>query len=158
MSTMALAFEPDFQSFLHDLHRGPADTGGRPGASASARNERDVVSVAVAPTAAATYRRRRISVLAAVVSGLVAVSSLLGATGVFGAVVAPAAASGESIAESGSAGLTHVVQPGDTLWSIVGGLDLDGDHRAAVHAVAKANGGATLSPGQVVVLDAALGS
>lgn len=158
MSSMALAFEPDFQSFLNDLHRGPAANDVPP------RGRRVATHIAAVPAAGAglsmtaTYRRRRFGVLVALVVGLIAVTSLLGGTGVLGGVVAPAEASGEPVAAHVDGSLTYVVQPGDTLWSIVGELAIDGDRRAAVHAVAEANGGATLAPGQVVTLDAALGS
>jgi len=156
MSTMALAFEPDFQSFLNDLHRGPAAVG--PMAVGSAGDDRRRSPHPATVPAAAIYRRRRFGALVAIVIGLVALSSLIGATGVLGAIVSPAEASFEPAAAATDTQHTYVVQPGDTLWSIVGGLGVDGDRRVAVHAVAEANGGATLAPGQVLSLDAAFGS
>jgi len=153
MSTMALAFEPDFQGFLNDLHRGP----GAAAPPASAGGAAVVATPQRVANPAALYRRRRLGVLVALIIGFVAVSSLVGGTGVLQGIVAPAEASGGEPVAVAEASFTHVVQPGDTLWSVVGDLDIDGDLRAAVHAVAEANGGATLVPGQVLDLDAALG-
>jgi|GEM_PF-1734819 len=177
MSIMALAFEPDFQRFLNDLHRGPTEGGSSSASRRAVASVPQAVPQAPAPAGtdarastgavlkpsssanpanpAVLYRRRRIGVLMALIIGLVAVSSLLGGTGALEGLVAPAEASGEPIAVA-EAQITHVVQPGDTLWTIVGDLQIEGDVRAAVHAVAEANGGATLVPGQVLTLDAAL--
>ena len=49
----------------------------------------------------------------------------------------------------------HIVQPGETLWSIAGGLGTDGDLRETVDQIAALNGGDTsLRPGQRLVLPA----
>ena len=94
------------------------------------------------------YRQRRF--LAAVVLGLlVSALSLLGGeligrvTGTTGAPVV--AAVGEPV--------VHVVQPGDTLWSIAGSINPDGrDLRATVDRLVDAAGGSVLQPGQRIVL------
>jgi LysM repeat protein len=94
------------------------------------------------------YRQRRY--LAAVVLGLlVSALSLLGGEligRVTGTTGAPAvAAVGEPI--------VHVVQPGDTLWSIAGSINPDGrDLRATVDRLVDAAGGSVLQPGQRIVL------
>ena len=48
----------------------------------------------------------------------------------------------------------HVVQRGDTLWTIAQGLGVDGDLRDTVSRLAEVNGGATLVPGQVLSIPA----
>ncbi len=50
----------------------------------------------------------------------------------------------------------YVVQPGDTLWSIAGGLAPDRDRRAAVDRLAAANGGADLLVGQRLIVPPSL--
>lgn len=47
----------------------------------------------------------------------------------------------------------HVVQPGETLWSIATGIDPDGDVRATVDRLADLNGGAAISVGQRLIID-----
>lgn len=50
---------------------------------------------------------------------------------------------------------THVVQPGDTLWSIASDLEIDGDLRPIVDQIAALNGGdAVLQPGQRLMIPA----
>ena len=46
----------------------------------------------------------------------------------------------------------HVVQPGETLWSIATELDPEGDVRDTVDQLAELNGGSALSVGQRLVL------
>ncbi len=100
------------------------------------------------PVSPVVYRRRRF--LAAVVLGLlVSALSLLGGeligrvTGTTGAPMV--AAVGEPV--------VHVVQPGDTLWSIAGSINPDGrDLRATVDRLVDAAGGSVLQPGQRIVL------
>ena len=54
--------------------------------------------------------------------------------------------------------MTHVVESGDTLWSIAVSIDSDRDVRAVVASLREANGGgAELQPGQVLNLRAAYG-
>jgi len=96
----------------------------------------------------AVYRRRRF--LVSVVLGLVVSAlSLLGGeligrvTGTTGAPVV--AAAGEPV--------VHIVQPGDTLWSIAGSINPEGrDLRSTVDRLAEAAGGPLLQPGQRIVL------
>lgn len=45
-----------------------------------------------------------------------------------------------------------VVGPGDTLWQLAVDLDVEGDVRDAMARLVEANGGASLRPGQVVVV------
>ena len=47
----------------------------------------------------------------------------------------------------------HVVQPGETLWSIAEAVDPDGDVRATVDRLAELNGGAAIQVGQRLVID-----
>ena len=46
----------------------------------------------------------------------------------------------------------HLVQPGDTYWSLAVALDQPGDVRARVDALQRANGGRPLHVGDLVVL------
>ena len=48
----------------------------------------------------------------------------------------------------------HIVQPGDTLWSVARGLQPDGDVRPLVARLRAASGGGPLVPGQRLRLDA----
>lgn len=48
----------------------------------------------------------------------------------------------------------HVVQPGDTLWSVARSLEPDGDVRPLVARLRAASGGGPLVPGQRLRLDA----
>lgn len=99
-----------------------------------------VPQAAVARPTAATYRRRRL--VAAVVVALLSVAALRVASPVLGdPAVAPL-----------EAGEVHVVQPGDTYWSIAAALDTDGDIRVTVDAISAANAGRALQVGDRLVL------
>ncbi|MBA2282449.1 MAG: LysM peptidoglycan-binding domain-containing protein [Acidimicrobiia bacterium] len=91
-----------------------------------------------------TYRRRRLGALGLVLViaalALALVTTLIGPTE---AAPAPAPV----------AVVTHVVQPGDTLWSIANDLAPGRDLRPVVDALAAANGGAVLVPGQRIVVN-----
>ena len=68
----------------------------------------------------------------------------------------PAASSSPSGRAAVIEGRVHVVQPGETYWSIAGRVGGEGDIRAAVDALEKANGGRYLQAGDrlaVPVLD-----
>ncbi|MEX2292302.1 MAG: LysM domain-containing protein [Acidimicrobiales bacterium] len=91
----------------------------------------------------AVYRRRRL--MAALVLVVVMVATLLLAN----AVVARTAGGGNPHPVAGtSAPAVHVVQPGDTLWSIARGLGGNGDVRLVVDHLRDLNGRAPLSVGQ----------
>lgn len=51
---------------------------------------------------------------------------------------------------------TYVVEPGDTLWQIARGFDLDVDVRVVVDELAAANGGSTIRPGQRLAVPASI--
>ena len=91
----------------------------------------------------ATYRRRRLVALALVL--------LLAGTLVVlaNAVVARTAGGGTPASVAGtSSPAVHVVQPGDTLWSIARTIDPEGDVRLTVDRLVDRNGGAPLVVGQ----------
>lgn len=90
-------------------------------------------------SAPVAYRRRRL------VAGLgLSLVVLLGGLG-----VASASGSDRGVEHPP---LVHVVQPGDTLWSIARSLQPHGDIRRLVHALAEQNGGADLSIGSQIAL------
>jgi hypothetical protein len=93
------------------------------------------------------FRRRRVAVL------VFSVAALLGAV----RAVAAFGAGPASGTERRPA--IHVVQPGETLWSIAGALRPSGDVRGLVRTLARLNGGSSLQVGQRLVLpdDAAQG-
>lgn len=91
----------------------------------------------------AVYRRRRL--VALILATIVVVAALLLAN----AVVARTAGGGNPHPVAGtSSQAVHVVEPGDTLWSIARGLDPDGDVRLTVDRLVDLNGRAPLSVGQ----------
>ena len=97
-----------------------------------------------APLPASTYRRRR-AVAAGLVVGLVL--ALAVAMGMLGGGPLPASErpTGSPALQSG---VTYVVQPGDTLWSIARRLDPHGDPRPLVDRLVAAHGGTTLHVGE----------
>ncbi len=95
----------------------------------------------------AVYRRRRI--VAAAVLVLVTVVTLLLAN----AVVARSAGGGTPVPAAGtSSSAVHVVQPGDTLWSVAADLAPGRDVRITVDQLRELNGGAPLVVGQRLLL------
>ena len=94
------------------------------------------------PPSAAVHRRRAVSALLA----LAALGTLLGAGSLAGAgqapVTTPAARPVPVVAT------THVVQPGDTLWTLARRLQPEGDVRPLVARLRAAHGGGPLLPGQ----------
>jgi Tfp pilus assembly protein FimV len=96
---------------------------------------------------APAYLRRRLLVLGLVLASVVLVARA-------GTSVAVAFGGGPaSAAERLASNPVHVVQPGETLWSIARQLHPNGDIRPLVHALLQLNGGsATLEVGQRVRL------
>jgi nucleoid-associated protein YgaU len=88
----------------------------------------------------ATYWRRRVVAVAVGLAALVM------------AAKAGAALGGSPLAvpERRPAVTRHVVQPGNSLWSIAARLDPGGDPRPVVDELSAARGGAPLVPGEVV--------
>ena len=112
-----------------------------------------VVYRASRPTSSAqpsrrTYLRRR--VLAAIVL-TVLVLTVWAALRVLGSATAFSAPE-RSPAVAPTAGQAHVVQPGETLWSIARRLDPGGDPRPVVDRLAAAHGGSQIVAGEVIVL------
>jgi hypothetical protein len=99
-----------------------------------------------ASPAAVTFRRRRARVLAALV--LLAIALAWGAMRV-GAALEDVPA---SVPERRPGPGVHVVQPGETLWSVARSLQPEGDVRPLVRALIAANGGPEVDVGDRVVL------
>jgi hypothetical protein len=102
------------------------------------------------PSRRAVYRRRRVLAVAAVVLFVFAlqlavqiVTAWLGG--------GPLTAS-EPRAATAAAGAVHVVQPGDTLWTLARRAQPTGDVRPLVGRLAAAQDGRPLRPGQRIVL------
>jgi hypothetical protein len=94
------------------------------------------------------YRRRRAALGAFVVL-------LVGVILVMAFVGGRASADGTSDAEIRPAAV-YVVRPGDTLWDLAVALAPDRDPRVVVAAHERSAGGASLRPGQRIVLPASL--
>ncbi len=93
-------------------------------------------------------RRRRVTLGALVIAGLVALALPWGGAGGHplvtpGSVLAGAAVSPDRV---------YVVQPGDTMWSIAERLDPDGDPRPIVAQLEAQVGSDTLQPGERIHL------
>ena len=90
--------------------------------------------------AAAVYRRRRLAAVALGIGAVLAVGH------------AGAALGGTSLAapDARPRVVDHVVEPGDTLWSIAGDLAPGEDRRPVVDALSDARDGAALVPGETV--------
>jgi hypothetical protein len=95
----------------------------------------------------ARHLRRRLVVL--VVLALLVIGAARLATAAVAGVPTPGPADA-----SGAAGpaAVHVVQPGDTLWSIAGAIAPGADVRLTVDRLVELNGGATITVGQRLVL------
>ena len=144
--TSAAALQPRFHPRLQP-------TTPPPGPGSPRRPALRVIEGGRAPGVAArraVYRRRRLVAVAALVAAVVAVLLLANA------VLAGPAGGGTptSAAGTSSAGLAavHVVQPGDTLWSIARQLSPEGDVRLTVDRLVSLNGGAPIQVGQRLVL------
>lgn len=105
---------------------------------------------------AAVYRRRRLVAAVALLGLLVAGNWVLGALG--GGSLTASGAGTPSVATARTLDLepvsarSHVVAPGDTLWSIARRLQPEGDVRPVVDALAAARGGRPLQVGERIVL------
>ena len=96
----------------------------------------------------AAVRRWRAGV---VLSAIAVCGTLLGAGSLAGA---GQATEPPAPTEAVSPAPIHVVQPGDTLWSVARSLQPDGDVRPLVARLRAASGGGPLVPGQRLRLDA----
>jgi hypothetical protein len=101
----------------------------------------------------ATYRRRRLAAVAVLLLALA--FAAVGVTGVVrhfsgSSAGSPGPAGGPLLVSSG----VHVVQPGETYWSIADDLDRGDDTRATVDALVEANAGRPLRAGDRLVLPA----
>ena len=110
----------------------------------------DRVNRSIDPRRIAVYRRRR---AVAVVFVLLVVAAILALAFVGGRATADGSAPGEIRPAA-----VYVVRSGDTLWDIAVTLAPDRDPRVVVAALERAAGGATLHPGQRIVLPASLQS
>lgn len=120
-----------------------------PGPGAPRRPTLRVIEGGRAPGAAhrrAVYRRRRLAALALLSAAVVAVLLLANA------VLAGPAGGGTPTSAAGTSSAVHVVQPGDTLWSIARELAPGADVRLTVDRLVTLNGGAPLQVGQRLVL------
>ena len=110
--------------------------------------DRRVADRPIDPHRIAIYRRRRAVAVAFVVL-------------VVAAIVALAFVGGRATADGSAPGeirpaAVYVVRPGDTLWDLAVALAPDRDPRVVVAALERAAGGATVHPGQRIVLPASL--
>lgn len=101
---------------------------------------------------ARVYRRRRaVAVLALVAVAVVAMAAVrLALAGPGGGALTTSGSSGAATAAA--AGKVYVVQPGDSLWSIVRAMAPAGDPRPVVDRLARQLGGRPLVPGQRIVV------
>jgi len=94
----------------------------------------------------AMYRRRRLVAVALLVLTTLVVLLLANA-------VVASAGGGTPVPAAGTpSSVVHVVQPGDTLWSIARDLEPNADVRLTVDRLVDLNGGAPLTVGQRLVL------
>ncbi|MHB8669927.1 MAG: LysM peptidoglycan-binding domain-containing protein [Acidimicrobiales bacterium] len=99
---------------------------------------------------ATTLMRRRIlalALLALIVAGLA-----LGARAAWGVLGGGPLTAPGSTPRPATVRAVHVVQPGETLWSIARAMHPDGDVRAVVDRLTARNGGAELRVGQHLTL------
>jgi hypothetical protein len=135
-------------------HAGPATgvprrpTTPPPGGPGRARPSLTLVEGGRAAGGARTrYRRRRL------VAAVLCVVFVMGLVRLADAAVAGLASPGPAAAPSAAGpAAVHVVQPGDTLWSIAGQIAPDTDVRITVDRLVELNGGAAIVVGQRLVL------
>ena len=101
---------------------------------------------------AGVYHRRRLAVVALLVVLALAGVGLLSLVRAGAGVVAGPSSAGAP--RSAAAAGSHVVEPGETYWSIAADLDRPGDVRSTVDALVEANGGRLLRAGDRVVVPA----
>ncbi len=110
-----------------------------------------VTRLRLVPPARPAYALRRLAALVALTLALALAATLADAA--FGALSAtPRGAARTAGADPAATAEVHVVQPGDTLWSIAATVAPDADPRSVVDALVDLNGSATISVGQRVVL------
>lgn len=93
---------------------------------------------------ASTHRDAHPEIRARLVPWLLVASALVG-------VWSLATAPGASVVHAPEAGV-HVVSPGESLWSIAGGLGVRGDRRDVVDRLADVNGGYTVHVDQRLII------
>ncbi|HVF33290.1 MAG TPA: LysM domain-containing protein [Acidimicrobiales bacterium] len=106
------------------------------------------------PLPASVYRRRRLAVAAVLLGALLSLSWVLSVLG-GGSLTAPERGSTPATATlrmAPVASTTHVVEPGDTLWSIARQLVPEGDVRPVVDALAAHRDGRPLQVGERIAL------
>ncbi len=128
-----------------DIPQSRPAAGGRPALRLVSSDGRPIGAVRGAPQvrrrqAAGVYRRRRLMV------GAVAVLS-----GFVGVLAVDAVVGGGSGATSGGPEV-HVVQPGDTVWSIAERYADPGELPMLVEQLLRANGGSQIRVGQALVM------
>ncbi|HEX6310440.1 MAG TPA: LysM peptidoglycan-binding domain-containing protein [Acidimicrobiia bacterium] len=101
------------------------------------------------PVSTATYRRRRVAAAVAGVALVLVVAQAGGALGDSPLAVPERRPAVSSASESGL--VRHVVEPGDSLWSIAERLAPGEDPRPIVDALVEARGSAALVPGETIV-------
>lgn len=124
--------------------------GARPGAYGTIGRDRArppaTSSPSPRPTSEACFRRRRVAVSSLFLGMLLAGRVALGMLG-SGPLSASRPASPVLVSER-----VHVVQPGDTLWSIARSLQPKGDVRRVVHQLAAQRDGTALHVGERIAL------
>lgn len=122
--------------------------GARPGAHGTMGRERAgrPATSSSRPTSDACFRRRRVAVSSLFLGMLLAGRVALGMLG-SGPLSASQPASPVLVSER-----VHIVQPGDTLWTIARSLQPEGDVRRVVHQLAAQRDGAALHVGERIAL------
>lgn len=120
----------------------------QPGTGAPARLRTSRPTVRSHPSAAVCRRRAATTTVV-----LAALGILLGAGSLAGAGQAPSPTSALSRLDTRPvAAATHVVQPGDTFWSLARRIQPDGDVRPLVARLRAAHGPGPLQPGEALLL------
>lgn len=101
---------------------------------------------------AAVYRRRRLVVAALFLGALLAGSWVLGALGGGPLTASEAGSTSVELPMEAVSQATHVVTPGDTLWSIARQLVPEGDVRPVVDSLAAHRNGRPLQVGERITL------